>query len=215
MSRTSQSRSDNPAAISADVRTGTAVDAVLISLAANAEHGKRRKAGDYRKAYDIACRYDLLPSTDSDAVAKLLRCSIQWARNLTAEARERERAERGATIQRGIEDGKTEREIADETGIAKSTVHDLARKGKHFLSGQDDDAGAADEPDPFADARVSQGPTGQRWHRALEALRAVNAQAEVSAMFADRFTCIDHAIEPELRRAHAWINELHRRFFDV
>jgi len=205
------------AAISADVRTGTAVDAVLISLAANAEHGKRREAGDYRKAYDIACRYDLLPSTDSDAVAKLLRCSIRWARDLTASARAEAKAERGLEIQRGQAEGKSNRAIAREQGIDESTVREAlggAGKGKTAVSPQ----ASADDPaapDPFADFRVSQGPTGQRWHRALEALRAVNAQADVAAMFDDRYTRIDHAIEPELRRAHAWINELHRRFFDV
>ncbi len=172
------------------MRNGTALDAVLISLGANAEHGKRREAGDYRKAYDIACHYKLVPPTDSDAVAKLLRCSIQWARNLTAEARERERAAEDAAIRRGLEEGKTMREIADEIGRSPGTVHGRVQKGKPFENEQ------ADEPDPYADFRVSQSPTGQRWHRALEALRAINAQADVSAMFADRYRGVDHAIEP-------------------
>jgi len=181
---------------------------VLISLAANAEHGKRREAGDYRKAYD------LLPSTDSDAVAKLLRCSIQWARNLTVEAREQVRAERDAAMASARDEGKSNRQIAAEIGVDRRTVDRTlsGAEGKPFdLPHPEQEPGS----DPFADARVMQSPTGQRWHRALEALRAVNAQADVAAMFADRFTCIDHAIEPELRRAHAWINELHRRFFDV
>jgi len=202
------------AAISADVRNGTALDAVLISLAANAEHGKRREAGDYRKAYDIACRYDLLPSTDSDAVAKLLRCSIQWARNLTAEAREQVRAERDAAMASARDEGKSNRQIAAEIGVDRRTVDRTlsGAEGKPFDLPHPEQEPA---PDPFADARVSQSPIGQRWHRALEALRLVNAQADVAAMFDDRYTRIDHAIEPELRRAHAWINELHRRFFDV
>jgi hypothetical protein len=105
------------------------------------------------------------------------------------------------------------REIAEDAGVHHSTVvRSLGAKGKPFDLHHPEQEPA---PDPFADFRVSQSPTGQRWHRALEALRAVNAQAEVSAMFDDRYTRIDHAIEPELRRAHAWINELHRRFFDV
>jgi ParB-like chromosome segregation protein Spo0J len=171
-------------AIAADVRDGTALDAVLISLAANAEHGKRRDAGDYRKAYDIACRYELVPPADSDAVAKLLRCSIQWARNLTAEARERERAERDEAIARARDEGKTVREIAYETGVHNSTVvRALAANGKPFvLQHPEQEPGS----DPYADARVSQSPTGQRWHRALEALRAVNAQAEIANGPADR-----------------------------
>ena len=94
----------------------TALDAVLISLSANAEHGKRREAGDYRKAYDIACRYELVEPTDSDAVAKLLRCSIRWAEMLTREARERERAEREEAIVRARDKGKSNRQIAAELG---------------------------------------------------------------------------------------------------
>ena len=53
-----------------------------------------------------------------------------------------------------------------------------------------------------------------RWHHALMALREINQQAEVSAMFDDRYTGFDHVFGPELERAHAWITELHRRFFD-
>ena len=52
--------------IPADVRDGNALDAVLISLRANAEHGKRRQAGDYRKAFDIARSFNLVSATDSD-----------------------------------------------------------------------------------------------------------------------------------------------------
>ena len=51
--------------IPADVRDGNALDAVMISLRANAEHGKRRQARDYRKAFDIARHFNLVPATDS------------------------------------------------------------------------------------------------------------------------------------------------------
>lgn len=165
------------------------MDAVLVSLRANADHGKRREAGDYRKAYDIACRYELVPPADADAVAKLLRCSIRWAEILTKNARALERMERDAAIQHAKAEGKSVREISDELGLPRSTVHDGVRKTHTAETGQGD---------PLTDARVSQSPTGQRWHRALEALRLVNAQAEVSAMFADRYTGVDHTIGPEL-----------------
>ncbi len=170
---------------------------MLISLAANAEHGKRREAGDYRKAYDIACRYGLVKPKDSDAVAKRLRCSIRWARELTAEARERERTERDEAARNAPPD-ETLEDTAKRLGVSPQTVSRAQRFPKGKPSVLDDDAEGAD---PFADARVMQSPTGQHWHRALEALRAVNAQADVSAMFADRYRGIDHAIEPELRRA--------------
>ena len=52
--------------IPADVREGNALDAVLISLRANAAHGKRRQAGDYRKAFAIARSFNLVSATDSE-----------------------------------------------------------------------------------------------------------------------------------------------------
>ncbi len=182
-------------AIAADVRNGTALDAVLISLGANAEHGKRREAGDYSKAYDIACRYNLVKPADTHAVARLLRCSVRWAEMLTRAAREEERASRELAIQQGQFEGKSNRQIAGELGVSPRTVDRVvaASNAKSAEMTQ-----ASDDPDPYADARAVFGPAGQRWHRALEALQAVNAQAEVSAMFAERYTGVDHAIEPEL-----------------
>ena len=56
--------------------------------------------------------------------------------------------------------------------------------------------------------------TGQRWHRALRALREINEQAAVSDMFDDRYTRNRPRVRPGAERAHAWITELHRRFFD-
>jgi hypothetical protein len=170
------------------VRQGNALDAVRISLAANAEHGKRREPGDYRKAYGIACRYELVKPTDSDAVAALLRCSIQWARNLTADARELERAAQEAAFERGRDEGKTVREIAEDTGVHHSTVvRRLGAKGKTFDPHQpgrsepnehnEAPAHSPDPPaDPYAATREVFTERGQRWHRALEALRLVNEQ---------------------------------------
>jgi ParB-like chromosome segregation protein Spo0J len=171
------------AAISADVRNGTALDAVLISLAANAEHGKRREAGDYRKAYDIACRYDLVPPTNSDAVAKLLRCSIRWAEMLTRGAREEERALRALAIRQAQEEGKSNREIAGDLGVSPSTV-DRAAAASKTKSAQM--THPAEDPDPYADARKMQSASSLRWHGVLEALRAINAQAGIANGPADR-----------------------------
>ena len=69
----------------AEVRNGTALDAVLISLVANAEHGKRHEAGDYRKAYDIACRYKLVPPAATE-VAGVGLPAVAGMRGTTSDA---------------------------------------------------------------------------------------------------------------------------------
>jgi hypothetical protein len=61
-------------------------------------------------------------------------------------------------------------------------------------------AEAAAVADPYDALRDMQSERGQRWHRALEALRAINEQAPVAAMFDDRYRAIDHAIGPEIAR---------------
>ncbi len=52
----------------AEVRPGNALDALRASLAANAEHGKRREPGDYRRAYDVTVRNRLVEPTDIEAI---------------------------------------------------------------------------------------------------------------------------------------------------
>ena len=76
--------------IPADVRDGNALDAVLISLRANAAHGKRRQAGDYRKAFDIARSFDLVSATDATRLR--LSCAVpRGRRGLTRDLRKKER----------------------------------------------------------------------------------------------------------------------------
>ena len=94
------------------MRQGNALDAPLASLRANAEHGKRREAADYRGAYQIAVNHRPIKPTDSDRVVAVLCCSERWARELTSEARERERILRDEVIVRARQEGKTSREAA-------------------------------------------------------------------------------------------------------
>lgn len=110
------------AEIEAEVRAGTADDAIRLSLQANAEHGKRREPSDFRRAYAIAVRYNLVTATDSAAVKELLRCGPQWARDLTRKARDKVQAARDAQIKAKQAEGKTKRQIAKETGVAEGTV---------------------------------------------------------------------------------------------
>jgi hypothetical protein len=51
---------------------------------------------------------------------------------------------------------------------------------------------------------------------ALQALQKTGEQASVDELLADRYQGdIEHVFEPALRKARAWINELHRKYFDA
>lgn len=192
--------------IEAEVIDGSRRDALLYSLSANASHGLQRGDTDFRRAYETACRNQLVDPTDIEAVAALLRCSGSWATRLTAKAREAARAQRDAEIIRLKAEGRTHREVAREVGVAPQTVTNVqhehsAKTGQAFLT----DHAKEQLREIFS-------PQAQRWHRALEALRLVNQQAPVDDMFAERYFAVDHAIGPELEAAYKWINDLHGRF---
>jgi len=93
-----------------------------LSLAANGQHGKRREPGDLRKAYRIAVRHGLCAGDDAEAVRALLGCTDRWARTLTQAARDAAKFARDAEIARLAAQGRSERQIATETGIPRSTV---------------------------------------------------------------------------------------------
>jgi hypothetical protein len=157
-----------------------------------------------------------VPPTDSEAVADLLRCSVQWARDLTASARERERILQERAILAAKAEGKSVRQIAGEVGVSRSTVQRTVPKGKPFDLGQPIEADPDDprqidiedvlaEPSPAEVVRANlakmQQPEVVEWHRALEALRGINARPSLAALFLDRYRGFDHAIGPELTRA--------------
>jgi hypothetical protein len=73
--------------IEAEVRRGTREDALRLSLAANATHGKQRTVGDFKRRYGIAVRNTLVDADDSVGLMELLRCSIRTAEEMTREAR--------------------------------------------------------------------------------------------------------------------------------
>jgi hypothetical protein len=110
---------DEAADIPADVRQGTRLDAVRHALAANAQHGKRREPGDYRKGYQIAVRCELCEPTDTAAVRDLLACSERWARDLTAAARDVAERERNARILEARLAGERQAAIAAREGISE------------------------------------------------------------------------------------------------
>lgn len=121
-------------------------DALRYALGANATHGRRRNREDLERAYQTTVREGFCQATDTECVAALLKCSGRWASELTKAAREAAKVARDAEIQRLAEEGKTQREIAGELGIPKSTVDRLAPKRKTSEMGQ---AGA--DPAPATD----------------------------------------------------------------
>ena len=198
--------------IEAKVSKGTREDALRYSLSANAEHGARRCNGDYVRGYKIACKNNLLRPDDVDAVQAVLRCSGRWAEKLTEAAREKARASQLAMIHSARAEGKSQRQIAAETGVPKTTVQEVLAGGRIPHSAESDHP--PEKPDWVKKLDGLETPAANAWAGALAALRAVNKQASVDELFADRFFRFDHAVEEELDKAVDWINELERRFHD-
>jgi hypothetical protein len=205
--------------IEANIYDGSRRDALLYSLSANASHGLQRKQGDYKRAYEIACRNKLVDPADAEAVATLLRCTGRWGEILTHDTRNAAKAARDATIVAGKEAGKTVRQIAKETGASIGTVYGVQKantsENEHSDPDEDD---TPTQPSPTPRPEWAQKldepetPAAKNWSSALKALRAINEQVSVDTLFDERFIGFDQVFGPELERAFAWINQLHRRF---
>jgi hypothetical protein len=200
--------------INAIVHPGDRDVALRHSLSANATHGKRREPGDYFKGYSTACKHGLVEPEDAEGVCQLLRCSMRLAFDLTAPARRQREAEQDAALKAAKAEGQTDRAIAKATGIPRTTVNRRA-KSKADPKLQPAEMGQpAPDPPGLAEFREMTSPRGERWFGALRGLQAICQQASVDDLLADRYTGIEHVFEPALRQAHAWIGELHRRYFD-
>jgi phage N-6-adenine-methyltransferase len=128
--------------IASDIRSGDRLTAVRFALSANAANGKPRSNGDMRRAYMVAVENKLCKATDAKAIKELLQCSMRWARQLTQEQREKAKERRDAKIRELVEEGKTQREIAEEVGgITPMGVNKVVNKGNcsESLQGQDAD----------------------------------------------------------------------------
>lgn len=119
---------EDHAVVPAEIRQGTRLDAVRYALSANAQHGKRRDSGDYRKGYAIGVRCGLCEAHDVDGVRRLLACSERWARELTAEAREARERERNSRIVAARNAGEPVRQVAAREGIDAATVSRVANR---------------------------------------------------------------------------------------
>jgi|1185.fasta_scaffold29354_2 ParB-like chromosome segregation protein Spo0J len=204
--------------IATEIIDGSRRDALLYSLQANSKHGLTRSQSDFTRAYEIAVRNDLVAGDDPEAVAALLGCSVSRAYELTLEARAEAKAERDAAIVAAKDAGQSNREIARELDVAEGTVRTItAQKFQPGKTTQDD---PPDEPSDDAPTWKQQltelaSPPAQNWSAALRALRHVNEQVAVEALFAERYSAFDWTFGPELETAFAWINELHQRFNDA
>jgi hypothetical protein len=205
--------------IAADVIDGSRRDALLYSLQANSKHGLARSQSDFKHAYEIAVRNELVAGDDQEAVAALLGCSVSRAYELTVVARAEAKAKRDAAIVEAKEAGKSVREIATEQGVSVGTVVGIQKDVQNFQPGKTEQDDPPDEPADDAPTWKQQldelaSEPAQNWSAALAALRDINRQVAIDALFAARYSGFDWVFGPELEKAFAWISELHERFND-
>jgi hypothetical protein len=146
----------------------------------------------------------------------VLRCSGRTAERLTEDAREAARegakAKRYVEIVRLKDQGKSNREVARETGTPSRTVDRVVAAPNPPM------AEMAHPARPFlteaakANLRELESPLANAWASALRALRHVNEQVSIDEMYRLRFVGFDHVVAVELEKAYHWINELHGRF---
>jgi predicted transcriptional regulator len=120
--------------VEAVVYSGDRRAAMRYALQANGHHGKKRTLADAAFAYKAAVSESLVDPFDVKAVSKLLGISERWAREITREARDKANAERDATIQRLAQEGKTQRNIAEQVGVDQKTVSNVLREEKRNTS---------------------------------------------------------------------------------
>lgn len=177
------------AQIEAEVRQGSKREAMLHSLAANAEHGKQRCSSDLRKAYAIAVANQLVRADDAQGLAKLLRCSERWGRELTREAREATQRERDAAIIEARDSGLSTRETGRKLGIDQSTV--VRAEARRQSS----------EPHHAVPAR---------WAQVLSTLAALHSLPLVDDLFPPHPAAAEQAAQ-HLPHVLAWLEALSRR----
>ena len=153
-------------AIEADTYAETAC---RVSIA----HSWRDIAGGYRMLSDFiadAQAADQRRDTKGPALGR-----SGYADKLTAKAREAAKAKRDAEIIRLKDQGKSNREVARETGVPETTIRRVgAPKGNSSDVAQD----AASFLSDAAKAKLREltNPPAENWSAALRALRLVNEQ---------------------------------------
>jgi DNA-binding NarL/FixJ family response regulator len=121
-------RSLGKSEVVAVVHDGTREQALRYALGANAAHGARRSPGDLARAYDTAVRNGLVDPGDAKAVQAMIRCSPRRAAELTQLSRTEARDARDAEVMQKVREGKSQREVAEEMSLPRSTVQRVAQK---------------------------------------------------------------------------------------
>jgi ParB-like chromosome segregation protein Spo0J len=79
--------------IEAEIHYGSKLDAIRISLKANAEHGRPRSDRDLQDAYDLAVKHGLVDAGSVEKVAAIIACHPRHAQRLTESVRNAREAE--------------------------------------------------------------------------------------------------------------------------
>jgi hypothetical protein len=109
-------------------------------------------------------------------------------------------------------EGKSNREVAREVGVGETTVRRVTAPKNAEREPAHPAAPPPEKPAWARELDEMERPDVQAWHSALAALRTINAQRPVPALFAHQYTRIDHAIAKEIDRAADWINEFREMF---
>jgi hypothetical protein len=142
--------------IEAEVHIGSKIDAILIALRANAEHGRPRSDKDLRRAYRLAVQHDLVKPWDVGGVRKLIACTDRWARELTKDVREAREAELRQKMFELKEQGLSQRIIAETLGVDRQVVRTYldslkpAKKAAGLERNSSEKTHLEDEPEPNA-----------------------------------------------------------------
>jgi len=113
--------------ISAKVRPGSFDDAFLFAIQANRKHGLQRNSGDIRKAFETGVRREVFDPTDSRTVQSVIGCSQSKAYQLTQPYRDRAKQRRNDDILSAKSDGKSDRQIANDFGVNRRNVAQVAQ----------------------------------------------------------------------------------------
>jgi hypothetical protein len=177
------------------IHAGTKLDAIRLSLSANAEHGRARTESDLKNAYKRACQFGLVDPGDAEAVRRLLACSTQTANRFTYATRAAREAERNRTILELKAQGLSNPAIgADErVNLSESGVRKVLGKGTPSYFGsmsesasaapaepeqidlEDAIGGATSAPDPVAayeEERKAEARQREMWGEVLSVLQS-------------------------------------------
>lgn len=160
-----------------EIRDGSKRDAIIHSLSANAKHGQRRNAADLQKAYETAVALGICSASDTEAVARLLACSMRRASDLTAQARNETKEQQRAAILSNIDAGMSQREVAQLLGVSVGLVNNTVQK-RHASKSEHHAPESVAKPDIKPDVSNPRFEHLSSWQR--DVLARLDAQATLN-----------------------------------